>query len=117
MVLVCDNAATLDSLKTYLERAGVTTVCARKLERIPSVLGDALVVFPDDFAFEEVLRTVEAQASSSRELLIMLVTAQPKRYSERLRSSALDRLPLVIPRPAWGFTILDAMRAHFDRAK
>ena len=38
----------------------------------------------------------------------MLVTSHPKRFAELMGAEKV----LVVPRPAWGWAILDALRAH-----
>ena len=114
IVLVSDNAETLDGLQTYLGRAGVTTTCARSLGSIPNAPASAVVVFPDDYPFDKVIDRVLSYTRLNCDVLIVLVTSQPKRYTDHLRGFALARDPLVIPRPAWGWTILDAMRGHVE---
>jgi hypothetical protein len=58
-----------------------------------------------------VLETIADVDARRPGILRMLVTSQPKTF-EALASSR--RNLLVVPRPAWGWTILDAIRAHVD---
>lgn len=117
VTVVSSNAETVDGLEAYLRRAGVDTSTTGALERIASVTparAAAIVVFPDDFEFESVVGQLGKLQSERSELLVVLVTRDPKRFhASRLTQGG----PLlVVPRPAWGWTILDAIRARLDPA-
>lgn len=113
VAIVSENPETLDGLQAYLTAAGVAARCTRDIDdclRLSPAGTLAVVLFPDDFAWESVLAAVAELRAKRPNALPMLVTAHPKRF-EALREA--DKL-LVVPRPVWGWTILDAIRAHVD---
>ncbi len=116
VAIVSANPETLDGLQSYLTSAGViargirdVTSCARSA----SAATMAFVLFPDDFCGEN----IEAAIRELRELrpwaLRVLVTSQPRRFQH----GASSEIDVIVPRPAWGWTILDAIRAHVDEAR
>lgn len=116
VTIVSSNPETLDGLHAYLSAAGVVARCTRELEecrRGADANALAFVVFPDDFRWETVLATVADLTENHPRALPVLVTAQPRRYEELFSGGKV----LVVPRPVWGWTILDAIRAHLDRQK
>ncbi len=113
VVIVSDNSETLDGLQSYLRGAGVTARCTRDLAgcaRCVRATTLAFVVFPDDFRWEKVVATMAELAVLRPKALPVLVTSQPQRF----RALASPDV-VVVPRPAWGWTILDAIRAHIDQ--
>ncbi|MBK9001408.1 MAG: hypothetical protein IPM35_37285 [Myxococcales bacterium] len=115
VTVVSGNAETVDGLEAYLRRAGVETATTRALEKLAATTpprAAAVVIFPDDFEFESVVRHVGALAAGRADLLVVLVTKDPKRFNALELSAGVALL--VIPRPAWGWTILDAIRARLD---
>lgn len=114
VTIVSANAETLDGLQAYLSGAGFVARCARDLaacKKTASPRTLAIVVFPDDFRWEEVADALADLAAQHPRALPVLVTAHPQRC-EALRST--EEL-LIVPRPVWGWTILDAIRAHIER--
>jgi hypothetical protein len=114
VVIVSDNPETLDGLQRYLRDAGVATRCTRDLSECTNVASPravAFVLFPDDFAWEQVIVTLATLSEQRPLALPVLVTARPDRF-ERL---TIAKNVLVIPRPAWGWTILDAIRDHLEQ--
>jgi len=114
VTLIADNPETLDGLQAYLAGVGVASRTTRVLRDAALILpgSSALVLFPDDFALKDVERRLAFLRASRPELLIVLVTSSPGRFR-----SALDRddrclSPVVLPKPAFGWVILDAIRAH-----
>lgn len=115
VAIVSRNAGTLAGLETYLQRAGVTTSGTRQIERSGEVASgvSAVVVFPDDFDWDAVVPALRACMRSSPRALPVVVTNAPQRF-ESLVWPDDSAIPLVIPKPAWGWTILDAIRAHLN---
>jgi DNA-binding NtrC family response regulator len=114
VAIISANPETIDGLQSYLESAGMATRGTRQLEdcgelTAPSTV--AVVLFPDDFPPARVLETIAKVDAQRPSVLCMLVTSQPQTF-EALASGR--RSLLVVPRPAWGWTILDAIRAHVD---
>jgi hypothetical protein len=114
VAIVSANPETLDGLQSYLQSVGVAARGMRRLEdctalKAPATL--AVVLFPDDFANESVMATVIDIGARGPNILRMLVTRHPKAFEALVDGR---RNVLVVPRPAWGWTILDAIRAHVD---
>jgi DNA-binding NtrC family response regulator len=115
VTIVSDNAETLDGLETYLQRAGMTTRSTRNIARaveLTSISGAAVVVFPDDFDPAAVTDALTQFGAERPNTLVVLVTCAPKRFARE--SQLLGAATLVVPRPAWGWTILDAVREHLS---
>jgi hypothetical protein len=71
----------------------------------------AFVLFPDEFRWEKVISALADLAEQRPKLLPVLVTARPQRF-ENLTSAPAKTL--IVPRPAWGWPILEAIRARLD---
>jgi hypothetical protein len=114
VAIVSTNPETLDGLQSYLVGAGMMARCTRDLSDCatfaPSTL--AFVLFPDDFRLEMVIAALAELATLRPQALPVLVTSQPQRF----QSLALDSV-LIVPRPVWGWMILDAIRAHLDQTR
>jgi hypothetical protein len=113
---VSDNAETLDGLETYLRRAGLTTNGTRHLDKaceLAPPASSAVLLFPDDFRSVAVVAALADLASERPKLLRVLVTREPKRYE--VLPAPQGALPLlVVPKPVFGWTIVDAIRARLE---
>ncbi len=112
VVVIASSPNALDGLHSYLRNAGLTAHTLRDLDdfsRRADTSIDALVLFPDDFRWESVIAAVAELAERHPHALPVLVTARPQCF-EKLAGTTV----LVVPRPVWGWTILDAIRAHVD---
>jgi hypothetical protein len=112
VAIVSTNADTRDGLESYLRGAGVVARSLRDTDELTRVIHgklDALVLFPDDFRWESVIATVADLAERWPNALPVLVTAHPKRFENLAGANGF-----IVPRPAWGWRILDAIRAHVD---
>jgi hypothetical protein len=111
VTVVGDNVRTIESLREYLAAAGVESRATRSLSE--SVTGqtnvDALVIFPDEFGTNEVLCTIEALQKKHPKLQLLLVTSAPRSY-QGSRLMDVERPPILLPKPAFGWSILDAVR-------
>jgi hypothetical protein len=115
VAVVSTNSETLDGLESYLRGAGVTTTCTRNIGNAAK-LGtgaSAIVIFPDDFGWNAAVAALTECRSKNPHLLAVVVTSTPQRF-EALTSPGDGAVPLVVPKPAWSWTILDAIRAHLD---
>lgn len=111
--IVSTNPETLDGLQAYLNAAGVAARCTREIDdcsRLASANTRAFVVFPDDFSRERVVAAIAELTSKRPSALPVLITAHPNRFAELLDADKV----LVVARPVWGWTILDAIRAHLE---
>ena len=116
VTIVSNNAETLDGLETYLQRAGLTTNGTRRLDNACEMTPPActvLLLFPDDFRSAAVVTALTKLASQRPEVLRVLVTREPRCY-ERLPTPKGAITPLIVPKPIFGWTILDAIRARLD---
>lgn len=117
VTIVSTNPETLDGLETYLRRAGLTTSGTRSVEGLAdrsSPLSSVVVVFPDDFRPDAVVAALLALRTQRPKTLPVLVTKEPRRFETLPMRGAGGLEPLVIPKPVWGWTILDAIRARLD---
>ena len=103
VVVVSDNPETLDGLARYLNGAGIAVRGTRvlaKASELATRAKSAVVVFPDDFPKTKVDATLATL--KRRSVLTVLVTRDLRHFTER------DAV--VLPKPAWGHAILDAIR-------
>jgi hypothetical protein len=108
VTIVSANPETLDGLQTYFRGVGVSARCTRDLVRCAAAATRALILFPDDFRWEQVVATLAELSAERPDALPVLVTAHPQRF-ERLK---MPDGVLLLPRPAWGWTLLDAIRSQ-----
>jgi hypothetical protein len=108
IVVVAASEETLDGLHAYLDRLGVPSHCAKTLDELGRVaprVVTAIVVFPDDLAEDDVLASLAAARREHPAVRTVVVTRSP----ERFRAVSVD---VVLPRPAFGWDILDAARGR-----
>jgi len=113
VTIVSTNRETLDGLQSYLRRAGVGARCTRDLAECTRFASEsarnlAVVLFPDDFRRDKVLAALADLAALPRPVLAVLVTAHPRKFEQA------DGV-MILPRPAWGWSILEAIRAHVTK--
>ncbi|CAN5883453.1 hypothetical protein BH11MYX4_BH11MYX4_60460 [soil metagenome] len=114
VAIVSANPETLDGLQSYLQSAGVAARGSRRLEDCADLTAPAtvaVVLFPDDFASDSVMAAVLDLGARGPGILRLLVTGHPRTFDALVEAR---RNVLVVPRPVWGWTILDAIRAHVD---
>lgn len=113
--VISQNPETLDGLQAYLRDAGVVTTGTLQIEQSSKLcrVNSALVFFPDDFEWDAVVSALRECRRLKPQTLPVLVTQYPQRF-EALVWPGEGALPLVVAKPAWGFTILDAIRARLD---
>ena len=116
VAIAATNPETLDGLSSYLRGVGVGVRCMRDPSECAGFASAsktrvAVVIFPDDFRWEKVVATLADLASLRPTVLPVLVTAYPQRF-ETVRAA---EEVIIMPRPVWGWTILDAIRAQVAR--
>ena len=114
VIVVSENPETIDGLQTYFGSVGIAAQSARTLE-VTSSLPErttAVIFFPDEFGVEDVIRRVQALHKKRPRLLLLLVTGDPRRFSAALAAGRQDAALLVLPKPVFGWTIVDAIRLH-----
>jgi hypothetical protein len=114
VVIVSENAETVDGLQRYLVGVGINAQSAGGLAATANLpeRTTAVVIFPDGFNAEDVLGHVRALHRNRPRLLLLLVTRDARRFSEALASKQRDPPVLILPKPAFGWTIVDAVRLH-----
>jgi hypothetical protein len=116
VTIVSANPDTLDGLEAYLQRAGALTNGTRRIECIADVTppaSTAVLLFPDDFDAAVVAAALATLRAKRPTTLPVLVTKEPRRFA-RLPSAERGVAPLLVPKPVWGWMILDAIRARLD---
>jgi hypothetical protein len=113
VAIVSRNPETLDGLQAYLSGAGVASRCTSEIDdcwHVAPASTLAFVLFPDDFPWERAVAALASLAAERPRALPVLVTAHPKRFAELADATRV----VVVPKPVWGWMILDAIRAHLD---
>jgi hypothetical protein len=114
VTVVADNPQTLDGLHAYFQAAGVASNGTPKLADVSLVpsAATAVVLFPDDFQRGEAEATIVSLRRARPKLLIVVVTGAPQHLGAALEPDGHSVPPLVLPKPAFGWTILDAIRGR-----
>jgi hypothetical protein len=118
--IVSANPETLDGLHAYLCGAGVSSRCMRVLQdaaRVAPQSARAAVIFPDDFEHHQVLMLVRELRRVRPRLLALIVTREPQRFREVVQVDGRSLPPIVMPKPSFGWDILDAIRAHSEAGR
>jgi hypothetical protein len=117
VTVVSHNDATLRGLESYLRGAGLITNGTRAVERIVEMTppsSTAVILFPDEYGQSAVSAALAALCRERPEVLPVIVTNEPRRFEQPAAVEGSQPSPLVIPKPAWAWTILDAVRARLD---
>lgn len=72
----------------------------------------AVVLFPDDFSAQAVNAALADLRRNRPAALPVLVTSDPRRFDGLHGDKHIA--PLVVPKPVWGWSILDAIRARLE---
>lgn len=110
VTIVANNPETLDGLEEYFRRVGVGVRGTRQLLGCESVAraSSAVVFFPDDFEHADVVRALDHLQHGRRRVAVIVVTGNLKRF-EPVANAGADA-PVIISKPAWGWTILETIR-------
>jgi hypothetical protein len=115
VTVVSSNRETLDGLEAYLRKSGVLANGTRTLERLLEMTPQsavAVILFPDEYEPAAVTKALAALHRGRPQVLAVIVTNEPGRFERAAGIEPGDDAPLVIPKPAWAWTILDAVRAR-----
>lgn len=113
--IVSTNPETLDGLQDYLRQAGVACHCTDAADDFAAVAPEsvtAAVIFPDDFDPVVIVALITELRRVRPRLLSLLITRSPSRLAGALDADGRSLPPIVLPRPSFGWEILDAIRAH-----
>jgi hypothetical protein len=75
-----------------------------------------VVFFPDDFSWDKVTHALEDLHHERPQVLCVLVTREPRRANRLLERDGDVRL-LVIAKPAWGWDLLETIRARLEEGR
>jgi hypothetical protein len=114
VTIAADNPETVDGLHAYMRRAGVSAKSTRRLDDLIRLSegASAVVLFPDDFPTGAALATARTVLERVPEAVLLLVTSTPLRYTELEPTFRSNRRIVIVPRPAWGWTILDGIKSR-----
>lgn len=115
--IIAKNDLTVSELLHYFAQVGAS---AKKLPSLRSWKAqpeesaglDAVVIFPDDFEPEVVDAALAWISEQAPALLQLIVTRKPQRFLPSPADPADPPCRFIIPRPTFGWQILDALRAH-----
>jgi hypothetical protein len=117
--LIANNDRTVSDLLNYFANVGSHARWLTNLaewtngSEIDETL-NAMVIFPDDFEAELVDRLLDRLVNIAPSALQLIITRQPQRYVLPSQPQSATPLRFVMPRPTFGWLILDAIRAHLD---
>ncbi len=114
VTVVAESRETNDGLHAYLQGAGVSSRTTRALADMVEVspATTAVVLFPDEFDAKEVVNHISSLRAQRPRTLVVVVTSGPQHIRAALSPDGQSLLPIVLPKPAFGWSILDAIRAH-----
>ncbi|HKU45204.1 MAG TPA: hypothetical protein VJR89_43895 [Polyangiales bacterium] len=117
-IVIADNRETADGLHDYLNKSGFATRTSRRLHDAATLCANAsaLLLFPDEFDEADVLASLRALRAQNPRLLLLVVTAAPQRVHAAWNPNPLAPRTVVLTKPTFGWTLLDAIRAHLSRA-
>ena len=120
VTLVAKNPSTIEGLENYLHGAGVLARSTRSIESLlemtpPSTA--AAIVFPDEFQSAAVITTLKTAKKQRPDVLVVVITHEPSRFDKLAGGAEGSGRLLVMAKPVWAWTILDAIRARLDEAK
>lgn len=114
VTVVSRNRETVDGLQAYLARAGVASRARRTLP-MPSgsePRGDAVIIFPDELEATDVPAYIAALHEARPGIVAVVVTREPQRFRAACTEGSEHAETVVLPRPAFAWTILDAIRTR-----
>lgn len=117
VTIVSTNGATLEGLETYLRGAGVATSTTPRVDRVLEVTprsSAAVILFPDGYGQEGVLKALAALGRERPDVLTVLVTNEPRRFCRIAGCRSLRTGPLVVSKPPWAWALLDIVRARLE---
>jgi hypothetical protein len=118
--IVSNNPETLDGLQDYLRGAGIPSHCTRAIRDMATIApacATATVIFPDDYPDTDVTALLGALRAARPRLLSLLVTRTPQRFRAPTATTEDALPPVVLPKPSFGWDILDVIRAHSQSAR
>jgi len=118
VTVVSKNPSTLVGLDRYLQGVGVVTTTTGALDRLLEMTppaASAVIFFPDEYGAKDAISALVALMKARPAVLAVIVTNDPRRFARPGDVDAATSL-LVMPKPAWAWTILEAVRARLEQS-
>ena len=115
VTVVSRNPSTLERLEAYLRGVGVRgnpTHTLGRLVEVTPLTAAAVVVFPDEYESDAVLSALEEAKRLRPNALLVVVTSDGSRFHKLERGVEGQGSLLVLAKPVWAWTIVDAIRAR-----
>jgi CheY-like chemotaxis protein len=113
VLLVSASQETAEGMRRYLEGAGARVAVAAGLDAATRSEARALVLFADDFPADETAACLSELERCRGGQIVVLVSADPAIGA----GPGADGVAIVrIPRPAWSWSVLDAIRTLLAEA-
>jgi hypothetical protein len=108
LTLVSSDPDTLWGVHDYLARSGASLSSTSRLEQASEEASDAdaIVLFADDYPHDAVVSTIAGLSSR----LVVIVTGRGSEFEPLRARRDLRTRVIVLPRPTWGWMLLDAVR-------
>jgi hypothetical protein len=116
VVVISENPETVDGLQSYFVGVGINAQSLRSLSATANLpeRTTAVVLFPDGFGADDVIGSIRTLHRKRPSLLLLLVTQAPQRFSAALAANRNEPPVVVLPKPAFGWAIVDAIRLHAE---
>jgi len=109
LTLVSSDPDALWGVRDYLTRSGASLSSTSRLEHASEDASDAdaIVLFADDYPHEAVVSAVAGFSSR----LVVIITGRSNEFDQLRARQDLRTRVIVLPRPTWGWMLLEAVRA------
>lgn len=108
LTLVSNDPDTLWGVRDYLARSGASLSSTSRLEHASEASDvDAIVLYADDYPHDAVVSTIARMSSR----LVVIITGHSGDFEPLRARRDLRTRVIVLPRPTWGWMLLDAVRA------
>lgn len=113
VTILAGSRETADGLQRYFDDSGIVSHATFRPNEVPDIpeASRAVVIFPDGLDAEEVASWISRVRSRRRRLLLVVVTSAPHSLGPALDPDGRSLTPVVLSKPAFGWAILDAIRA------
>jgi hypothetical protein len=114
--IVARRRETLDDLTAYLEGRGIATQALGAADPLlVEWRSRTVILFPDDFECGAVLGFIRSLRASRPRVLVLVVTRDRRPLHGALAADGRSVAPIVLARPPFGWSIVDAIRDHQRR--
>lgn len=109
LALISNDRRVAAGLQRYFDRLGARASSTSDLDEAPSSTrgADAVVLFADDYPEKNPLGILAGLSAK----VVVVVTSDVAAFRQAVAGTSLRSKVVVLPRPAWGWMVLDAVRA------